>query len=96
MDVWDARLRWLWKLAGHDRGFRRYDLARVRQSLQQAGITVTTEAPYFGSGSVMLQTVRRVLWASTGLSNTRHFIGHMGQQAGDGAKIGGCRAGSNR
>lgn len=73
LDVWDARLYWLWRLAGRDMGFRRYDLQVVRGWLRDAGFTVVVEAPYFGSGG-MTRSVRRLLWACARLSNTRHFV----------------------
>ncbi len=72
-DVWDRRARFLWGLAGRNHGFRRYDLHAVREGLRSASFRIVAEKPYFGSRGG-LRMLRKVLWATLRLSNTRHFI----------------------
>lgn len=72
-DVWDQRMRNLWKLSSRYHLFRRYDLSQVRQLLKDNGFRIITEVPYFGN-RMLLREVRKVLWACCRLSNTRHFL----------------------
>ena len=72
-DVWDQKARMLWKLSNKFRLFRRYNIREVRQLLKDNGFLTMAEMPYFGSRMV-LREIRKALWISCGLSNTRHFL----------------------
>lgn len=72
-DVWDQRMRSLWRLSRKYHLFKRYDLRQVRQLLENNDFRVIVEKPYFGSRA-FLREVRKMLWTLGRLSNTRHFL----------------------
>ena len=72
-DILDRKAGALWKAFKKDSRYRRYDMASVRQTLQQAGFDIEVELPSPGIKGGVDMLVRKTLWRLFGVANNLIF-----------------------
>lgn len=77
-DIQDERAGPVWRAFGKDSEFRRYDLARVRDVLEKAGLTVEAFEPALGIKGAVDAGLRKGLWRFAGIANSFVFVARKG------------------
>lgn len=72
-DILDRKAGALWKAFNKDSRYRRYDMASVRQTLEQAGFDIEIELPSPGIKGGLDMLVRKTLWRLFGVANNLIF-----------------------
>jgi len=68
LDVMDARVRWLWRLLGRERSYRRYTQGELSTALHRAGLSEIERQPLRPRGGLVRQVLHRLLRCG-GVSN---------------------------
>ena len=73
-DIQDERAGPVWRAFGKDAEYRRYDLARVSQTLNECGLDVTAVSPALGIKGGLDRVLRKGLWYTARLANSYVFV----------------------
>lgn len=75
LSVQDMRTRWIWRLAGRERAYKRYELPAVQALLRAQGYEVLECRPSsLETRGRLNQTFRKLLWHVFGLANQHAII----------------------